>query len=62
MRDMYTLARCDGLVCGYSNVSIASRIVRLSTGKPYVYENVISNGFNESGTTTYKDRKKRKKH
>ena len=62
MRDMYTLAKCDGLVCGYSNVSIASRIVRLSTGKPYVYENVISNGFNESGTTTYKDRKKRKKH
>lgn len=61
MRDMYTLARCDGLICGYSNVSITSRIVRLSTGKPYEYENVISNGFNESGTTTYKDRKKREK-
>ncbi len=62
MRDMYTLAKCDGLICGYSNVSITSRIVRLSTGVPYEYENVISNGFNESGTTTYKDRKKRGRH
>lgn len=61
MRDMYTLAECDGLICGYSNVSITSRIVRLASGKPYEYENVISNGFNETGTTTYKDRKKRAK-
>ena len=59
LRDMYTLARCDGLICGYSNVSITSRIVRLSTGKPYEYENIICNGFNKTGTTTYHDRKRR---
>ncbi|HAE45107.1 MAG TPA: hypothetical protein DCG37_05880 [Lachnospiraceae bacterium] len=59
LRDMYTLAKCDGLICGYSNVSITARIVRLSTGTPYEYENIINNGFNQTGTTTYRDQKRR---
>ena len=61
LRDMYTLAECDGLICCYSNVSITARIVRLSTGNPYEYESIINNGFNKTGTTTYHDRKKRER-
>ena len=28
LRDQYTLTNCDGLVCGYSNVTFLARIMR----------------------------------
>lgn len=44
LRDMLTLARCDSLICGKSQVSIASRIERSSIGKKYEYFKLIDKG------------------
>lgn len=46
VRDMLTLAACDGLVAGVSQVSICARIAKASTGKKYGFEYIIDNGKN----------------
>lgn len=33
LRDEYTLTQCDGLVCGYSNVTFMARIMRRAWNK-----------------------------
>lgn len=43
VRDMYTLAACDGLICGLSQVSFMARIIRLTDG-PYRYIKVLDRG------------------
>lgn len=45
LRDMYTLASCDSLICGLSQVSILSRIIRLASDKPYTYIKVLDKGI-----------------
>ncbi len=45
IRDMYTLAACDGIIAGLSNVSIFARIVRLSTGADYIHKNYLNKGI-----------------
>lgn len=45
IRDMYTLARCNGLICGNSQVTIASRIENMSQGKLYDYLSIIDHGI-----------------
>lgn len=49
LRDMLTLAECDGLIAGISNVSISTQVAKLAQGKSYEYKNIINNGFNEYG-------------
>lgn len=44
IRDVYTLAACDGIVAGLSNVSIFARIVKKSVGEDYSYKNYINKG------------------
>jgi hypothetical protein len=44
VRDVYTLAACDGIVAGLSNVSIFARIVKMSVGADYFYKNYINKG------------------
>ena len=51
--DMYTLASCDGIVAGLSNVSTMARVIRLSRGIEYKDEIIISNGINNN-THRYK--------
>lgn len=46
LRDMYTLARCDGLIAGLSQVSIAARIQKKSYGKEYDDMIIIDKGIN----------------
>lgn len=48
LRDMYTLAACDGLICGLSQVSFMTRIIRMSTGTPYALLRVIDHGLYEA--------------
>ena len=49
LRDQYTLTHCAGLVCGYSNVTFITRIMRKSW-----FENdfedfeLINNGINHN--------------
>jgi hypothetical protein len=45
VRDMYTLARCDSLVCGLSQVSTLARIIRLAEQEPYTYIKVLDKGI-----------------
>lgn len=45
IRDMYTLAECDGLVAGLSNVSIFARITKMSRGSDYVALHYIDKGI-----------------
>lgn len=46
LRDMYTLAACDGLVAGLSQVSYAARIQKKSTGKEYSDLVILDKGIN----------------
>lgn len=50
LRDMYTLASCDGLVAGLSQVSFAARIQKKSSGKEYKDLVVIDKGINFHGS------------
>ena len=45
IRDMYTLARCDSLICGLSQVAILARIICLAEEKPYKYLKVLDKGL-----------------
>lgn len=44
-RDMFTLASCDGLVCGNSQVNIAARIEKKSRGVEFNYIKIIDKGI-----------------
>lgn len=46
LRDMYTLASCEGLVAGLSQVSYAARIQKKSTGKEYRDLVILNKGIN----------------
>lgn len=46
LRDMYTLAACEGLIAGLSQVSYAARIQKKSMGKNYKNLLVIDKGIN----------------
>lgn len=48
LRDMYTLARCDGLVAGLSQISISARIRRLADYGPFEYMKILDKGLYQS--------------
>lgn len=45
LRDMMTLAMCDALTAGLSQVSICARITKMSWGQDYEFYRVINNGL-----------------
>lgn len=46
LKDVFTLGNCDGLLAGFSNVSIMARAIKESLNKPYQYEKIIDKGIN----------------
>lgn len=48
LRDMYTLSKCDGLIAGISNISLAARMMKKSYGDEYKYIKILSNGLNQT--------------
>lgn len=44
LRDMLTLAECDGIISGLSQVSICSRIQKKASKKSFEYDEIIDNG------------------
>lgn len=46
LRDMYTLAACEGLIAGLSQVSYAARIQKKSTGSEYKHLVILDKGIN----------------
>lgn len=49
IRDMYTLALCEGLIAGISQVAICSQIYKLSLKKKYEDLVIIDKGINQNG-------------
>lgn len=49
IRDAHTLANCDGLICGLSQVSFAARYINRAEGKKYADLIVLNAGVNEDG-------------
>lgn len=45
IRDMYTLAECDALVAGISQVSLMARILKKSTGCDYYPKIILNKGY-----------------
>ena len=45
VRDMYTLARCDSLVCGLSQVAFFARTIRLAESGSYTHLKVLDKGI-----------------
>lgn len=48
LRDMYTMAYCNGFVAGLSQVSVSARIINRSFSKTYEYEKIIDKGIYQS--------------
>lgn len=49
MRDMYTLAACNGLVAGMSQVSMSARITNKAFYTPYESICILDNGLSQNG-------------
>ena len=48
LRDMYTLAACDGLIAGLSQISISARIRRLADYGSFEYMKILDKGLYRS--------------
>ncbi len=64
IRDSYTLASCDGLIAGYSQVSVGARINKASQKKEYKFCKIIDKGVNNNNRDwiTYYNKKVKKKN
>jgi rRNA-processing protein FCF1 len=49
IRDAYTLAKCDGLIAGESQVSVFARIIKSSKEEKFESLSIISKGINRNG-------------
>lgn len=54
LRDMYTLALCDGLIAGKSQVSICAYIQKRVTGD-YIYREILDAGYNTDASRKFSD-------
>jgi hypothetical protein len=48
LRDVYSLATCEGLLAGESNVSVLARVINKSNNSAYTYLNILNNGFHNN--------------
>lgn len=48
LRDMYTLAKCDGLIAGLSQVSNMARVNKKAWGETFAYEYILDKGINHN--------------
>lgn len=54
LRDAYTLAACDGILSGLSQVSIAARVIRMSEMKKFADDITINKGLHTNGIDSQK--------
>ncbi len=62
LRDIYTLANCDSLVCGLSNMSYAARYVNIAIGRKFKDVFVLNKGVNSKESAESKKYMKMKKY
>ncbi len=48
LRDAYTLAACDGLIAGGSQVAVGARLIKASTKEKFQYCKIIEKGINRN--------------
>lgn len=48
LRDMYTMAYCNGFIAGLSQVSVSARIINRSLAQPFEFERIIDKGIFKS--------------
>jgi hypothetical protein len=60
LRDMHTLARCQGFICGLSQVSICAQIQKISNGGKFDFLHIIDKGMNKNNHHFHKYINKRK--
>lgn len=53
LRDMHTMACCEGLICGNSQVTFAARIEKISRGEKFKYLKIIDKGLNEKEKSAF---------
>ena len=56
LRDAFSLGSCDGLIAGFSNVSLAARVMKKAKGEEYLSCDILDNGFNTKGVRLKKHR------
>lgn len=61
LADMMTLASCQGLVAGLSQVSIMARVQKLSVNEKYIYTHIINRGINYKANNISLNAKERRK-
>lgn len=49
LRDMLTMARCEGLIAGYSNVSLAAQTFKYNMNASYEYLHINESRIIETG-------------
>lgn len=49
LRDVITLASCDGLIAGHSNVSAFADVIKTANGQKFEYFKIINKGKNATG-------------
>ncbi len=54
LRDVYTLAACDGILSGLSQVSIAARVIRMSEMKRFSDDILFDKGLHTNGMESQK--------
>lgn len=57
LRDVYTLASCDGLICGLSHVSFAARYIKLAKEERFEEIKILDNGINHNSKFVANERK-----
>lgn len=58
LRDMTALSLCDGLIAGYSNISLAAKITKLSRNEKYDYFHLFKPEIKKTGMSAIKAEKK----
>lgn len=49
LRDVYTLAKCTGMIAGFSGVEVVARIVKRANDEKFERCEIVSNGYYHSG-------------
>lgn len=62
LRDIYTLANCDSLVCGLSNMAYAARYVNIAIGRKFKDVIVLNKGINSEESAEAKEYMKMNKY
>lgn len=57
LRDMYTMSYCQGLIAGYSNVSLAAKVTKEARDEEYEYLHIFDQRLKEGGLSSVKAEK-----